>query len=76
MIPLCSTPPCSGSLYPATAMAPSRRRRFLEGGDLEAKRVEEQKVIKEYGQQPLDDCPDIAPATAERRQGLIKEWRE
>jgi hypothetical protein len=31
-------------------MALSRRRRFLEGGDPEAKRVEEEKVIMEYGQ--------------------------
>ena len=58
----------SGSLYPATAMAPLRRRRFLEYYDLEAKRAEEENVIKEYGQQPLDDCPDIAPETAERRE--------
>jgi hypothetical protein len=64
------------SLYPATAMAPRRRRRFLECDDLEAKRAEEENVIKEYGQQPLDDCPDIAPETAERREGLMREWRE
>jgi hypothetical protein len=57
-------------------MAPSRRRRFLERGDLEAKRAEEEKVIAEYGQQPLDDRPDIAPEPAERREGLMREWRE
>jgi len=49
-------------------MAPLRRQRFLECDDLEAKRAEEENVIKEYGQQPLDDCPDIAPETAERRE--------
>jgi hypothetical protein len=57
-------------------MAPSRRRRFLERGDLEAKRAEEEKVIAEYGQQPLDDRPDIAPEPAEWREGLMREWRE
>lgn len=66
----------SGSLYPATAMAPLRRRRFLECDDLEAKRAEEENVIKEYSQQPLDDCPDIAPETAARREGLMREWGE
>ena len=76
MILFCSILSRSGSLYPATAMPPRRRRRFLEGDDLEAKRVEEENVIKEYGQQPLDDCRDIAPETAERREGLMKEWRE
>jgi hypothetical protein len=54
-------------------MAPLRRRRFLEYDDLEVKRTEEEKVIKEYGQQPLDDCPDIVPETAERREGLMRE---
>jgi hypothetical protein len=29
-------------------MAPLRRRRFLEYDDLEAKRAEEENVIKEY----------------------------
>ena len=76
MILFCSILSRSGSLYPATAMAPLRRRRFLECDDLEAKRAEEENVIKEYGQQPLDDCPDIAPETAERREGLMREWRE
>ena len=57
-------------------MAPSKRRRSLESGDLEAKRAEEEKVITEYSPQPLDDRPEIAGATAERREGLIKEWRE
>jgi hypothetical protein len=57
-------------------MAPPRRRRFLGCHDLEAKRTEEEKVIEEYGQQPLDDCPDIALETAERREGLMREWRE
>jgi hypothetical protein len=66
----------SGSLYPPTAMAPLRRQRFLECDDLEAKRAEEENVIKEYGQQPLDDRPDIAPEAAERREGLMRERRE
>ena len=66
----------AGSFYPATAMAPLRRRRFLECDDLEAKRADEENVIKEYGQQPLDDCPDIAPETAARREGLMREWGE
>jgi hypothetical protein len=57
-------------------MAPAPRRRFLEGGDLEAKRVEEEKVVAEYGQLPLDDRPDLAPATTERREGLMSEWIE
>jgi hypothetical protein len=52
VILFCSILSCSGSLYPATAMAPLRRRRFLECDDLEAKRAEEENVIKEYGQQP------------------------
>ena len=76
MILFCSILSRSDSLYPVTAMAPLRRRRFLECDDLEVKRAEEENVIKEYGQQPLDDCPDIAPETAERREGLMKEWRE
>jgi hypothetical protein len=59
-----------------SAIAPSRRRRFLERGDLEAKRVEEEEIIVKYGQQPLDDRPDIAPVTAERREALMREWRE
>jgi hypothetical protein len=54
-------------------MAPLRRRRFLECDDREAKRAEEENVIKEYGQQPLNDCPDITSETAERREGLIRE---
>jgi hypothetical protein len=57
-------------------MAPLRRQRFLECDDLEAKRGEEENVIKEYGQQPLDDRPDTAPETAERREGLMRERRE
>jgi hypothetical protein len=57
-------------------MAPLRRRRFLKYDDLKAKRVEEENVIKKYGQQPLDDYPDIIPETAERRKGLMREWRE
>jgi hypothetical protein len=57
-------------------MAPSRRRRFLERSNLEAKRAEEEKVIAECGQQPLDNRPDIAPETAVRREGLMREWRD
>jgi hypothetical protein len=57
-------------------MALPRKRRFLEYHDLEVKRTEEEKVIKEYGQQPLDNRPDIALETAERRKGLMREWRE
>ena len=73
MILFCSILSRSGSLYPATAMAPPRRRRFLECDDLEAKRAEEENVIKEYGQQPLDDCLDITPETVERCEGLMRE---
>jgi hypothetical protein len=76
MIPFCLILSRSGSLYPATAVDPLRRRRFLECDDLEAKRAEEENAIKEYGQQPLGDCPDIVPETAERREGLMTEWRE
>jgi hypothetical protein len=54
----------------------SKRRIFLERGDLAAKRAEELEGIVEYGQQPLDNRPDIAPLTAERREGLMREWRE
>jgi hypothetical protein len=54
-------------------MAPLRRRRFLKCDDLEAKRAEEENVVKEYDQQSLDGCLDIAPETAERREGLIRE---
>jgi len=54
-------------------MAPPRSWRFLECHDLEAKRTEEEKVIEEYGQQPLDDRPNIA---LEQRKGLMREWRE
>ena len=73
MILFCSILSRSGLLYAATAMAPLRRRRFLECDDREAKRAEEENVIKEYGQQPLNDCPDITSETAERREGLIRE---
>jgi hypothetical protein len=75
VILFCSILSRSGSLYPATAIAPLRRRRFLECDDLEAKRAEEENVIKEYGQHPLDDCSDIAPETAERREGLMSFGR-
>jgi hypothetical protein len=54
-------------------MPPRRRWRLLECDDLEAKRAEEENVIKEYSQQLLDDCPDIALKTTERREGLMKE---
>jgi hypothetical protein len=57
-------------------MALLTRRRFLNRGNLEAKRVEEEKIIAEYGQQPLDNRPDIVPVTAERREALMREWRE
>jgi hypothetical protein len=57
-------------------MPPSRRRRFLERGDLEEKREEDKKVIARYGLQPLDDRPDLAPSTAERREALMREWIE
>ena len=57
-------------------MAPSRRRRFLERGDLEVKRAEEEKVMAEYGQQPLDDRSGIALETAERREGRMRECGE
>jgi hypothetical protein len=56
-------------------MTPLRRRRFLECDDLEAKRAEEENVIKEYGQQPLDECPDIAPETAERHDVPALQYR-
>jgi hypothetical protein len=36
-------------------MAPLRRRRFLECDDLEAKRAEEENVIKEYGVKLSDE---------------------
>ena len=55
MIIFCSILSRSGSLYPATAMAPLRRRRFLECDDLEAKRAEEENVIKEYGVKLSDE---------------------
>jgi hypothetical protein len=45
-------------------------------GDLRKKKAEEEEVIAQYGRQPLDDRPDIAPLTVERREGLIREWRE
>jgi hypothetical protein len=54
-------------------MASLRRRRFLECDDLEAKRAEEENVIKKYSQQPLDDCPDIISEIAARREGLVRE---
>lgn len=57
-------------------MAPQRRWRFLDCDDLEAKRAEEEKVIGEYGLQPLDDSPGIADATAERREALMEDWKE
>jgi hypothetical protein len=68
--------PVSGSPPPVSTMPPSKRQRFLERGDLAAKKAEEQQVIAGYSQQPLDDCPDIAPLTAERREGYMREWKE
>jgi hypothetical protein len=60
----------------AAIMPPSRRRRFLKRGDLVEKREEDKKVIARYGLQPLDDRPDLAPSTAERREALMREWIE
>ncbi|KAI9658227.1 MAG: hypothetical protein M1821_002359 [Bathelium mastoideum] len=58
-------------------MAPPRRRRFLDQcDDLEAKRAEEAKVIDQYSQLPLDDSPELAEATAERRAALMNEWND
>jgi hypothetical protein len=71
-----STFTVKGSLRSAATMPPSRRRRFLERGDLEEKREEETKVIAQYGLQPLDDRPDLAPLTAERREALMRECIE
>ena len=65
-----------GSLRSAATMPPSRRRRFLERGDLEEKREEEKKVIAQYGLQLPDDRPNLAPLTAERREALMREWVE
>jgi hypothetical protein len=53
-------------------MAPPRRSRFLEDGDLEAKRAREEKRIEEYNLHPLDDSPDIAEATSVTHKGLIR----
>jgi hypothetical protein len=49
---------------------------LLRATDLAAKRAEDEKVIEKYGQQPLDDRPDIAATTAERRERMMEEWRE
>lgn len=57
-------------------MPPAKRRRFLESGDLEAKRAEEERVIEEYSLHSIDDSPDIALDTAERREALMVEWKE
>jgi hypothetical protein len=58
-------------------MAPQKRRRFLEfGGDLEAKRVTEERSIEECARLDLDDSPDIAESTEKRREGLMTEWKE
>jgi hypothetical protein len=46
----------------------AKRRRFLKFGDLEANRVEEERVIKEYGLHLIDDSLDIALDTIERRE--------
>jgi hypothetical protein len=66
----------AGSFYPATAMAPLRRRRFLECDDLEANRAEEENVIKEYGQQPWATVPILHQKPRSGVEGLIREWRE
>jgi hypothetical protein len=63
----------TGSLHPASTIGPLRRRRFLERGDLREKKTEEEEIIARYGRQPLDNRPDIALLTAERREGLIRE---
>jgi hypothetical protein len=61
----------------AGTMAPQKRRRFLEfGGDLEAKRVTEERSIEECARLDLDDSPDIAESTEKRREGLMTEWKE
>jgi hypothetical protein len=65
-----------GSLRSAAIMPPSKRRRFLERGDLKEKREEDKKVIAQYGLQPLDNRPDLTPLTAERREALMREWIE
>jgi hypothetical protein len=58
----------------AGIIAPQKRRRFLKfGGDLEAKRVTEERSIKEYTRLDLNDTPNIAELTEKRREGLITE---
>ena len=60
----------------AAAMAPPKRRRFLECEDLEAKRIEEEQVIEDYRLHPLDDYPEIGEETQHRREAFMEEWRE
>jgi len=58
-------------------MPPPRKGRFLRpGDDLEAKRAREEKSIEECAQLDLDDSPNIAESTEERRKALMMEWKE
>jgi hypothetical protein len=62
--------------YPAATIALPRKRRFLREDNLKAKKAREEKVIKEYGQKPLNNSLNIAETTKQCRERLIIEWTE
>jgi hypothetical protein len=59
-------------------MPPPKRHRFLdlEPDDLEALREEALEAIDYYDEHPLDDTPDVALSTFERREAHMREWNE
>ena len=58
-------------------MAPLRKRRFyIPGGDLEAKKAREEKALAECAGLDLNDNPDICEKTQKRREADMDEWRE
>ncbi len=54
-------------------MPPPRRRRFLQDGNLEAKRAKEEKVITEYVRKPLNDNLKVTDTTKTKRIIVIIE---
>jgi hypothetical protein len=62
--------------YSAVTIAPPRKQRFFREDNLEAKKARKEKVIKEYGQKPLNDSPNITETTEQCCERLMIEWTE
>ena len=55
-------------------MAPPRRSRFQVRGDAAARRAEEEAIIAGFEEEPLNDSPEVADATAALRESVMRDF--